>query len=181
LTATRIESAILLIRGQRVLLDADLAALYGVDVGALKRAVRRNGARFPADFMLEMTTEEHRSLRRQFGALKRGQHAKYPPYAFTEQGVAMLSSVLRSERAILVNVAIMRAFVKLRETLATQKELAQKLAELERRITSHDQSIRTLFGAIRQLMHPPDEPRKQIGFGVKESRALYTTRRKTAT
>jgi phage regulator Rha-like protein len=180
LPATGIESAILLLRGQRVLLDADLAALYGVDARALKRAVRRNRARFPVDFMLELSPEEHRSLRCQFGALKRGQHAKYPPYAFTEQGVAMLSSVLRSERAILVNIAVMRAFVKLRETLAAHKELAQKLAELEQKIASHDQSIQTLFGAIRQLMSPPSPPRKQIGFSVREGHARLSASRMSA-
>jgi len=174
----RIESAIFLLRGQRVLLDADLAALYGVETKALKRAVKRNIARFPSDFMFALSPEEARILRRQSGALRHGEHAKYAPYAFTEQGVAMLSSVLHSERAIVVNIAIMRAFVLLRETLAAHKDLSQKLAELEQRITSHDDRIQTLFDAIRQLMRPPAEPRKQIGFGVREGRAPYMTKRK---
>jgi len=120
----RIEQSIRIIRGHRVMLDTDLAELYGVEVKQLKRQVRRNRDRFPDDFMLELSQEEHIALRRQFGTLKRGGHTKYRPYAFTEQGVAMLSSVLKSKRAVHVNISIMRAFVRLREMIGTNKELA---------------------------------------------------------
>ena len=174
LSAVHIEQAILFIRGQKVMLDRDLAALYGVTTGNLNKAVKRNPDRFPGDFMLQLTVEECASLRFQFGTLKRGQHRKYLPYAFTEQGVAMLSSVLHSPRAIQVNVAIMRAFVRLRQTLAVHKDLAHKLAELERKIAGHDANIHTLFEVIRQLMTPPEPPpRKPIGFHVKERIATY--------
>jgi phage regulator Rha-like protein len=176
--AERIHHAILLVRGQKVMLDRDLAALYGVTTFNLNKAVKRNLQRFPADFMFQLTLEEAEASRFQIGILKRGQNIKYLPYAFTEQGVAMLSSVLRSERAIQVNVAIMRAFVGLRQTLAAHKDLAAKLAELERKIERHDASIHTLFEAIRQLMAPPPEPpKRQIGFQVSEARGVYRVRR----
>ncbi|PYJ84671.1 MAG: DNA-binding protein [Verrucomicrobia bacterium] len=178
--ADQIEQAILLLRGQKVLLDRDLAALYGVETKNLNKAVRRNIDRFPDDFMFQLTAEEADSLRFQFGTLKRGQHFKYLPNAFTEQGVAMLSSVLKSQRAVQVNIAIMRAFVRLRETLSLHKELAYKLAELEGKIANHDESIRTLFEAIRQLMTPPETPRKEIGFHIKENSVPYRFKRKTA-
>ena len=172
----QIQQTILLIRGQKVMLDRDLAALYGVETGNLNKAVKRNSDRFPADFMFQLTAEEARSLRFQFGSLKRGEHFKYLPCAFTQEGVAMLSSVLRSKRAVEVNVAIMRAFVRLRETLSLHKELAAKLAELERKIEGHDTHIRSLFEAIRQLMTPPPAARKQIGFQVRERAAKYGKR-----
>ena len=172
----QIQQTILLIRGQKVMLDRDLAALYGVETGNLNKAVKRNSDRFPADFMFQLTAEEARCLRFQFGSLKRGEHFKYLPCAFTQEGVAMLSSVLRSKRAVEVNVAIMRAFVRLRETLSLHKELAAKLAELERKIEGHDTHIRSLFEAIRQLMTPPPAPRKQIGFQVRERAAKYGKR-----
>src|SRR5437762_7563961 len=159
----QIEEAILLIRGQRVLLDRDLAALYGVETKNLNRAVRRNLDRFPADFMFQLTANEAQALRFQFGTLKRGQHYKYLPFVFTQEGVAMLSSVLRSPRAVQVNIAIMRVFVRLRETLALHKELAHKLAELERKIESHDSGIRALFEAIHHLTTPPAKPLCEIG------------------
>ena len=160
----QIEKSILLLRGQKVMLDADLANLYGVDARQLKRQVRRNRDRFPTDFMFELSKEEYDALRRHFGTLKRGEHSKYLPYAFTEQGVAMLSSVLRSKRAVRVNIRIMRAFVKLRELVGAHKELAGKLAELERTVASHDGHIQSLFQTIRQLMKPePPKPRR-IGF-----------------
>ena len=136
----QIEQVILLIRGQRVMLDRDLAALYGVETKNLNKAVRRNLDRFPDDFMFQLTAEEAESLRLQFGTLKRGQHFKYLPQVFTQEGVAMLSSVLRSPRAVQVNIVIMRVFVRLRETLAMHKELAHKLAELERKIERHSLS-----------------------------------------
>jgi hypothetical protein len=174
LAPPQIEHAILLIRGQRVLLDRDLAAMYGVTTGNLNKAVRRNIRRFPGDFMFQLTGEEATASRFQFGILKRGMNIKYLPYVFTQEGVAMLSGVLNSPRAEQVNIAIMRAFVRLRETLALHKELAQKLADLERKIESHDESIRTLFEAIHQLMAPPPEPpRREIGFHVKEDSVPY--------
>ena len=163
----RIEKAILLIRGHKVILDSDLAELYGVTTGNLNKAVTRNRDRFPDDFAFHLSKEEYRSLRFQFGTLKRGQHVKYLPRVFTEQGVAMLSSVLKSKRAILVNVAIMRAFVQLRELLATNKDLARKLLELEKK---YDAQFKVVFDAIRQLMIPPEPKQKSIGFRVKKKK-----------
>jgi len=175
----RIEQAILLIRGQRVLLDRDLAALYGVETKNLNKAVQRNLDRFPADFMFQLTADEADGLRFQSGTSKTGRGGRrYLPYAFTQEGVAMLSSVLRSPRAVQVNIAIMRVFVRLRETLALHKELAHKLAELERKIEGHDSSIRTLFEAIHQLMTPPEKPHREIGFHVKEASVRYRVKRK---
>lgn len=176
-----IEDAIFLIRGQKVILDRDLAALYGVTTSNLNKAVKRNPDRFPGDFMIQLTAEEAEALRFHSGTLKRGQHYKYLPHAFTEQGVAMLSGILRSHRAVQVNVAIMRAFVRLREALSLHKELAHKLAELERKIESHDAGIHSLFEAIRQLMAPtppPEEPKREIGFHIKEEAPPYRIARK---
>ena len=167
-----IERKIYLIRGDKVLLDGDLAELYGVEVKHLKRQVRRNLTRFPEDFMFELRKEEYDSLRSHFGTLKRGEHIKYLPYAFTEQGVAMLSSVLNSGRAIHVNIAIMRAFVKLREMLATHKDLARKLNEMENK---YDAQFKVVFDAIRQLMTPPEPKKRKIGFIVRERSAQYRT------
>lgn len=138
--------------------------MYGVEVKYLKRAVKRNLSRFPNDFMTGLTKKEYDSLRCQFGTLKKGQHAKYLPYAFTEQGIAMPSSVLNSERAIQVNIAIMRAFVKLREILLTHKELSRKLEDLERKFDRHDAQIKAIFEAIRRLMTEPEKPKAPIGF-----------------
>jgi len=169
-----IATRILEIRGKRVMLDRDLAALYGVKTKRLNEQVRRNNKRFPDDFMFQLTQEETDSLRSQNATLKniensasqRGKHIKYLPYVFTEQGVAMLSSVLNSERAIRVNIAIMRAFIKLREVLLTHKELAQKLEELERKYQLHDKDIQVIFEAIIKLLeHPPDLP-KPPRFGL---------------
>jgi hypothetical protein len=157
----RIESRILLLRGQKVMLDAHLAELYEVQTKALTRAVRRNLERFPGDFMFELTTEEFQNLRRQFGASSRWGGRRYPPYAFTEQGVAMLSSVLRSKRAVLVNIEIMRAFVRLRQMLATHADFQRRLDELERK---YDARFKAVFDAIRELMSPPKRARKPIGF-----------------
>ncbi|MCL5062555.1 MAG: ORF6N domain-containing protein [Nitrospirae bacterium] len=150
-----------MIRGEKVILDADLAELYGVEVKHLKRQVRRNINRFPVDFMIQLSKEEYESLRRHFGTLKRGEHSKYLPYAFTEQGVAMLSSVLNSERAIEVNIHIMRAFVKLREMIASHKDLAKRLDDLEKK---YDAQFKVVFDAIRQLMIPPEPKKRKIGF-----------------
>jgi len=168
LSVSLIEKRILPIRGQKVILDEDLAELYGVETKALKRAVRRNRTRFPDDFMLVLTTGEYSSLRYQSGTIKRGQHSKYLPYAFTEQGVAMLSGVLHSRQAVRVNIAIMRAFVRLRKILGTHKELARKLEDLERKYEGHDKQIHAVFEAIRQLMAPEAKPKHRIGFEVEE-------------
>lgn len=177
--AEQIEQAIVLLRGQKVMLDRDLAGLYGVETKNLNKAVKRNLDRFPADFMFQLTAEEAESVRFQFGTIETGPYFRYLPYAFTEQGVAMLSSVLQSPRAVQVNIAVMRAFVRLRETLSLHKELAHKLAELERRIESHDTSIQTLFEAIRQLMAPlTPAQKKPIGFHVREKSGAYRVRRK---
>ena len=156
----RIERAILMIRGQKVMLDSDLAELYGVETGALNRAVKRNRGRFPSDFMFQLTKEEVENLRCQIGISSYGGRRSYP-YAFTEQGVAMLSSVLHSKRAVRVNVEIMRTFVRLRHWLLTHEDLARKLEALEKK---YDTQFRGVFEAIRQLMIPPDSPRKRIGF-----------------
>jgi hypothetical protein len=169
----QIEQAILLIRGQRVMLDRDLAAMYGVSTSNSNKAMRRNLSRFPADFMFQLTVDEAEALRFQIGILQKGLHFKYLPYVFTQEGVAMLSGVLRSPRAEQVNIAIMRAFVRLRETLSLHKELAHKLSELERKIENHDENIRTLFEAIHQLMTPPEKPHREIGFHVKETGPPY--------
>jgi phage regulator Rha-like protein len=156
-----IESKIFLLRGKRVMLDGGLAMLYKVETKQLKRAVNRNINRFPDDFMFELTKEEYRALRCQNGTLKRGKHAKYLPYAFTEQGVAMLSSVLNSERAILVNIQIMRAFTKLREMLLAHEDIRRKIEAMERK---YDQQFKVVFEAIRKLLEPPPASKRQIGF-----------------
>ena len=158
----RIEKTIYLIRGEKVMLDRDLASLYGVETGALNRAVKRNPKRFPPDFMFQLTTDESEFLRCQIGISKRGRGGRrFLPYVFTEQGVAMLSSVLNSERAVLVNVEIMRAFVKLREMLASNAELSRRLDELE---SKYNKQFRVVFDAIRQLMAMPVRDRKEVGF-----------------
>lgn len=166
ISAERIEQRIYLIRGQKVMLDSDLAALYGVATFNLNKAVRRNRARFPDDFMFRLSQQEWEDLRFHIGISSAPVWGgrRYAPYAFTEQGVAMLSGVLRSRRAIQVNVAIMRAFVKLRETLALHKELAKKLEGLERKIIHHDAQIQSIFDAIRQLMTPSEKAQRRIGF-----------------
>ncbi|MHC4063594.1 MAG: ORF6N domain-containing protein [Planctomycetota bacterium] len=156
----RIERSILLIRDQKVLLDADLAALYGVETRVLIQAVKRNLDRFPDDFMFQLTDVEFHDLRSQ-SVTSRWGGRRYPPYAFTEQGVAMLSSVLRSKRAVQVNVEIMRAFVRLRRILASHADLARKLDALEKK---YDAQFKGVFEAIRQLMAPPEPKRRRIGF-----------------
>jgi hypothetical protein len=169
----KIERSIFLIRGQRVMLDRDLAYLYGVPTKVLNQAVKRNERRFPSDFMFRLTKEEKNELVTNCDRLARLKHSSALPSVFTEQGVAMLSSVLNTERAIEVNILIMRAFVRLREAMASGKEFARRLEELERRIASHDENIRTLFQAIRQLMAPPAPGRNKIGFQLKEKRSPY--------
>jgi len=163
----RIERRIFLIRGQKVMLSKHLAELYGVTPGALIQAVKRNIERFPRDFMFLLTNQEVMNLKSQFVISSWGGVRRSNPYAFTEQGIAMLSSVLRSKRAIHVNIAIIRAFVKLRQILSMNKDLACKLDELERKIEKHDENIQAIFEAIRQLMAPPPiKPKPQIGFRV---------------
>lgn len=166
--AESITSKILLIRNEKVLLDKDLAELYGVEVKQLKRAVRRNIERFPPDFMFILTRSEHSSLRYQTGTLKRGEHSKYLPFAFTEQGVAMLSSVLNSPRAVQVNIAIMRAFVQMRKFLYGNDALAQKLKELERKtikkFADQQKQINIIFETIKQLIIEDEKPARRIGY-----------------
>ena len=162
----RIGQAILLIREHKVLLDSDLASLYGVETKALLRAVKRSAERFPPDFMFQLTQEEFDDLRYHFGTSSAWGGRRYAPYAFTEQGVAMLSSVLRSPRAVAVNVEIMRAFVRLRQMLGSNADLARKLDALE---TKYDAQFKIVFDAIRQLMAPPEaKPGRKIGFHVGE-------------
>ena len=157
-----IEKKILLIRGEKVMLDADIAELYGVETKMLVRAVKRNIDRFPSDFMIQLNRKEFENLRFQFGTSSRWGGRRYLPYAFTEQGVAMLSSVLNSERAVKVNIEIMRAFVRLRQMLASNAELAHKLDALEKK---YDHQFKVVFDAIKQLMIPPDTKKKsKIGF-----------------
>ena len=157
----RIEGSILLIRGQKVMLDADLAELYGVKTKVLLQAVKRNIERFPADFMFQLTRDEFKILRSHFVTSSEWGGRRYQPYAFTEQGIAMLSSVLNSTRAIQVNIEIMRAFVKLRRILSSNAELAKELEALEKK---YDAKFRVVFDAIRQLMAPPKTKRHRIGF-----------------
>jgi hypothetical protein len=172
-----IASKIYLIRGIKMMLDRDLAELYGVETRSLIQAVKRNMERFPSDFMLQLTKEEFDSLRSQIVISKGKGGRRYLPYVFSEQGVAMLSSVLKSKRAVEVNIAIMRVFVKLRETVATHKELSRELEDLEQRIEGHDEKIQVIFEAIRQLMAPPDKKgKKKIGFTAKEKQRAYGKR-----
>src|SRR5437899_5090884 len=172
----RIAQSIRWIHGQKVLLDSDLAALYAVTTGNLNKAVSRNRDRFPSDFMFQVTAEETEVLIFQIGRSKGRGGRRHQPYAFTEQGIAMLSSVLNSDRAIRVNIAIMRAFVKLRRTLETSRELAQKFSELEQRVGKHDEEIVGILEAIRQLTAPPENPRREIGFRVREKTPRYRAR-----
>ncbi|MCB9756883.1 MAG: ORF6N domain-containing protein [Candidatus Omnitrophica bacterium] len=163
-----IENKIFLIRGKKVMFDRDLAILYDIPTKRLKEQVNRNRKRFPDDFMFELTLAEAKGLRSQFATLKRGEHMKYRPYVFTEQGVAMLSSVINSERAIEVNIQIMRVFVKIKEFVLTHHDLAQKIDALERKFEEHDKKFVVVFEAIRRLMAPEPEPQKRkIGFHSK--------------
>jgi hypothetical protein len=175
LSSAAIAKLILSVRGHRVMLDADLAKLYGVATSNLNKAVKRNIDRFPGDFVFQLTAQEASNLRFQYGISKvagRGGR-RYLPYVFTEQGVAMLSSVLRSSRAVEVNIEIMRTFVQLRRFLSAHKELAQKVAQLERKFGTHDEQIQAIFNAIRQLMAPPEPKKRKIGFLVEEKAAAY--------
>lgn len=167
----RAENKIYLLREQKVMLDYDLAKLYGVATRVLIQAVTRNIDRFPQDFMFRLTKDEYNCLRSQIVILDsssikqgRGKYAKYLPYAFTEQGVAMLSGVIRSKRAVQVNIAIMRAFVKIKQMLASHKDLAVKIDQLERKHSKHDVEIQTIFNVIKKLIMPPEKPKRPIGF-----------------
>ena len=159
-----IEKRIFLIRNRRVMLDRDLANLYAVSTKALNQAVKRNAKRFPGDFVFKLTKHEEKELVTVCDRFETLKHSTVTSNAFTEQGVAMLSSVLKSNKAIQVNIAIMRVFVKMRQIVSTHKELAHKLGQLERKIEKHDTEIRTIFEAIRQLMVPQEKPKRKIGF-----------------
>jgi phage regulator Rha-like protein len=157
----RIESRILLVRGHKVMLDSDLAELYGVQTKVLVQAVKRNVERFPADFMFRLSKQEFTNLRSQFVTSSQWGGRRYPPYAFTEHGAVMLASVLNSPVAVQASVEVVRAFIRLREILATHRQLARKLTELEQ---NYDEQFKAVFDAIRELMAPPKKERKQIGF-----------------
>jgi hypothetical protein len=171
--AEQIEQAIFTIRGLRVMLSTQLAALYGVEPRALVQAIKRNRERFPADFMFQLNDDEWNHLKSQVVISSWGGSRRAAPYAFTEQGIAMLSSVLKSRRAIQVNIEIMRAFVRLRQMLASNSQLARKLAELEKK---YDAQFKVVFDAIRQLMTPPEPKKRKIGFLVEERAARYGKR-----
>jgi len=158
-----IVNKIYLVRGIKVMLDSDLAELYGVETKQLKRQVRRNIARFPEDFMFELNEKELQNLRSQIDTSSWG-GTRYEPMAFTEQGVSMLSSVLNSQRAIEVNIRIIRIFTKLREMLLTHKDILLKLEQIERKVIDHDGDVQVIFKALKQLLNPPAAPRKRIGF-----------------
>lgn len=171
----RVGETILLIRGQKVILDADLAKLYGVDTKRLNQQVKRNRDRFPEDFMFQLTTEEKAEVVANCDHLSQLKFSPAFPYAFTEHGTIMAASVLNTPRAIEVSIFVVRAFVKLREMLATHKELERKLIALEKKC---DEQFKVVFEAIRALMAPPEKPRRKIGFEAKEGQAAYKRRRK---
>jgi hypothetical protein len=172
----RVVQSIRWIRGQKVLFDSDLATLYGVTTGNLNKAVNRNRDRFPSDFIFQLTAEEAEDLIFQIGRSKGRGGRRHRPYVFTEQGIAMLSSVLNNDRAIKVNIAIMRTFVKLRQTLDSNRGLAQKFSQLEQSVGKHDEEIAAILGAIRRLMAPPEKPGREIGFHVRETVSRYRVR-----
>ena len=176
-TNTCIEKTICLIRGRKVILDADLAVLYGVSTKRLNEQVKRNKARFPQDFLFQLSPEETNTLMRsrsQFATLKRGQNIKYQPFVFTEHGAIMAASVLNSAHAIEMSIFVVRAFVRLREILAGHTQLAEKLRELEQK---YDSQFMVVFDAIRALMQEPEKPKRTIGFTTKEKRAAYAVKR----
>lgn len=166
ITDEKLISKIYLVRGQKIMLDRDLAELYGVETKVLKQAVRRNTGRFPEDFMFEMNKEELEAWRSHFVTSKPGDRKgmRYKPFCFTEQGVTMLSCILNSERAIAVNIQIIRIFARLRAMALTHKDILLKLEQLERKVTAHDGDIKMIFDALKQLLNPPQEPRPKIGF-----------------
>ena len=175
-----LESAIHLIRGQRVMLDSDLAAIYGVTTKRLNEQLRRNRLRFPSDFAFQLTAEELTNLRSQIATSSFHGGRRYRPWVFTEHGALMLASVLNSGIAVQASVRVVRAFVRLREMVAANAQLAAKLEELERRFDSHDQAIANLFAALKQLLEPSEPPkRREIGFHVRENAARYRVRRRS--
>jgi hypothetical protein len=172
-----VESRIHLIRGVKVMLDADLAELYGVATKNLNKAVERNRDRFPTDFMFHLNAQELTDLRFQIGTSNKRGGRRYLPYVFTQEGIAMLSSVLRSPRAIAVNIEIMRAFIRMRGMLVSVDELARKLEMLERKALAHDKDLAEIFEALRELMTPPETPRRQIGFHPRPEKTGPTSKR----
>jgi hypothetical protein len=164
LTANQIISSITLLRGQRVMLDADLATLYGVTTGNLNKAVQRNKSRFPMDFMFQLSKSEHADLKFQSGISSVHGGRRTPPFAFTQEGVAMLSGVLNSNQAVRVNVAIMRAFVRMKNSLSARSELISKIVLLENKVDGHDDEIRTIFKVLKHLVETPEPPKRRIGF-----------------
>ena len=165
----RVEARILLLRGQKVILDSDLAELYGVEVKKLNQAVKRNRERFPVDFMFQLTAKEHEVLRAQIVTSNEGRGGRrYPPYAFTEHGAIMAATVLSSPKAVEMSVFVVRAFVRLREMLATNRQLADKIEELERKLESHDTAIQEVLEAIKELMASEVGARGKIGFRLPE-------------
>ncbi|OGP49966.1 MAG: DNA-binding protein [Deltaproteobacteria bacterium RBG_13_43_22] len=176
----RIEEVILLIRGQKVILDYDLAEIYGIETRRLNEQVRRNVDRFPPDFMFQLTTEEFENLKSHFAisSLTWGGRRKLP-LAFTEHGAIMAASVLNSKRAVEMSVFVVRAFIRLRSLLATHKELALKLTELENKLTLHDKQIVAIVEAIRKLMAPPVKPKRKIGFDLKEKQERYSIKKRS--
>ena len=175
-----LEAAIHLIRGQRVMLDSDLAAIYQVTTKRLNEQVRRNISRFPEDFAFQLTVEELTNLRSQIATSSFHGGRRYRPWVFTEHGAIMLASVLNSDIAVQASVRVVRAFVRLREMVAANAQLAANLEELERRLDSHDEAIANLFAALRQLLEPPEAPkRREIGFHVREKAARYRVQRRS--
>ena len=169
ISSQRIEQMIYFARGRKVMMDADLARIYGVTTARLNEQVKRNLERFPSDFMFQLTRQEFRVLMLQFATSKRGRGGRHKlPYVFTEHGAIMLAAVLNSMVAVHASVQVVRAFVRLKQILASHLELARKLNELERKLEGHDETIRNLFEAIRQLLDPPVPKRRQIGFHAKE-------------
>jgi hypothetical protein len=168
-----IEKRILLIRGQKVMVDSDLAKLYGVTSKRLNEQVKRNKERFPIDFMFKLSIEEKSEVVANCDHLKNLKYSYNLPFAFTEHGALMLASVLNSPKAVEASVYVVRAFVRLRELLASHKDLAQKLKELESKIEGNSEQIRDIIGAINQLLLPPEKPKRQIGFKVKEPKLKY--------
>lgn len=176
LTLATIEKKIFIVRNEKVMLDFHLASLYNVSTKRIKEQVRRNIKRFPSDFMFELTTEEYQALRSHFATSKLSKGGRrYMPFAFTEQGVAMLSSVLKSDRAINVNIEIMRAFVNLREILLSNKNIARRLFEMQKR---YDNNFQIIFNTLDELSALYEAPKKPIGFQIEEPKAIYKTKRK---
>lgn len=173
-----IETRILLIRGQKVMIDSDLANLYGVTTKRLNEQVKRNKERFPLDFMFQLTNEEKLEAVAICDHLKNLKYSSVMPFAFTEHGAIMLASVLNSPRAVEASIYVVRAFVRLREILDSHKDLAQKLKELESKFEGHDEQIRDIIEAINQLLLPPEKPKRQIGFQVKEPKQKYSSKKK---